>query len=123
MKTFSLKTTSEEICIQNADGKEEKLEMREMNSGARDSHLNQVGGRALLNGEGKVIGVKDFEQLHSSLLSRCLWRKQNGKDVPVSREEIDKWPSAIVDDLYKMAQEMNHLNKTAEEQKGAAKNA
>jgi hypothetical protein len=93
------------VTLKNGEG-EVHYELREMTSLMRDQFLDKLAARTRLDVQGRPVGLNKFEGLQSDLLSRCLYR--DGKLVlPV---EIQGWPSSVVSELYKRAQEINYLN-------------
>lgn len=107
--SFDLTAKVVPVTLKNGDGSK-TYELREMTSLVRDQFLDKLTARARLDAGGRPVGVSKFEGLQSDLLSRCLYHE--GKPVPSS--EIQGWPSSVVSELYKRAQEINHLNEEAE---------
>ncbi len=105
---FILKSNAVPVTLLLEEGAVEmELEMREMSALARDSYLDRLSSRMRYDNDGKPAGIKKFEGMQAELLSSCLFRK-DGKAVIHS--EIQAWPASVVSDLFKAAQEMNHLS-------------
>lgn len=108
---FTLKATSVPVSITAEDGKTTEYQLQEMDAASRDHYLDQLSGRMRFDNEGKPAGVKRFEGMQSELLSACLFDSE-AKRVPSTT--IQKWPASLVSELFKRAQEMNHLVKDGE---------
>ncbi len=105
---FTLSSQTIPVVIKTGDGKILNLELREMTAAQRDKHLDSVSSRMAYDADGKPTGIKKFEGMQADLLVLCLWRSDgNG----VLKEEIQKWPAAVVASLYQEAQVLNHLIK------------
>jgi len=111
---FSLATTTIPIVLKDVDGKKPlSLELREMTAAQRDKHLDSIRARATLGEKGELV-INRFEGMQADLLVLCLFRSDgNG----VSREEIQKWPAAVVQKIYDAAQELNSLKVKGPEEK------
>jgi len=112
-KSFSLKLKEEEIDI---DGVPYRL--RELTGAQRDAYIKTQSDRAERNVEGKVIGVKNFDGIHTKLLSMSL---VDASGKLVKEEVLRSWPSSVCEALYTAAQELSGLDKA--EEKGAAEEA
>jgi len=108
---FTLKSNAVPVTLE-ADGTVVELELREMTASARDSYLDRLSSRMRFDNAGKPAGIKKFDGMQAELLAACLFHKEGGKAVITA--EIQGWPASVVSDLYKAAQEMNHLNVAAE---------
>src|SRR6185503_6977958 len=104
---FSLKSGMVPVTLE-VDGAVVEMELREMTAAARDSYLDRLSSRMKFDNEGKPAGVKKFEGMQSELIGACLFRQESGKAV--TSQEIQGWPASVVSDIYKAAQELNHLN-------------
>lgn len=103
---FTLKSGAVPVALALEDGTEAELELREMTASARDSYLDRLSSRMKFDNEGKPAGIKKFDGMQAELLAVCLFR--GGKAV--TPQEIQGWPASVVSNLYKAAQELNHLN-------------
>lgn len=103
---FKLSTASTPVVLEGDQGPIE-MEMREMNAAQRDRYLDQLSLRMRLDTAGRPAGVKKFEGLQSGLVVLCL-RRKDGKQI--TEQEIQAWPATVVSGLFKLAQDMNHLN-------------
>lgn len=113
MTKYSLKRKVVDISVENEDGAgTTEYQLREMHAGIRDGYLDRLTAR-LRYVDGKASGVAKFEGLQSDLLSHCLFKVADGKNV--TREEIQSWPAGMVADMFKTAQELNNLNQDVEE--------
>ncbi len=104
---FSLKSNVVPVTLDAGDGSARDLEMREMSASARDRYLDCLSSRMRYDGDGKPAGIKKFDGMQAELLSLCLFAP-DGKRV--TEGDIQLWPASVVSDLYKAAQEMNHLS-------------
>src|SRR6266567_4406880 len=107
--SFDLATKVTPVVLKNGEG-EKTYELREMTSLFRDQFLDKLATRTRLDAQGRPVGLNKFEGLQAELLNRCLYRE----DKLVSVQEIQSWPSSVVSELYKKAQEINHLSEVAE---------
>lgn len=115
---LNLRTSSIPVTLEGEGGKSEEYQLCEMVAADRDKHLDSLADRIRLSPDGKPAGVKKFDGMQAELISRCLFK--DGKPVP--KETIQSWPASVVGALFDEAQKLNHLNATAEEVMGAAKN-
>ena len=108
----SLKCEEVPVILEAEDGTERTLVLREMVGKDRDAHLQSMAGKMKMNATGQVIGVKSFDGLQASLLARCLY-DENGELVP--QKEIQSFPTRTQIALFEVAQEINGLNREAQE--------
>ena len=101
MIKLSLKPKRESIVLQGEKGEEEYYIM-EMTAEERDDYLQVLSSR--VNGE----QLKDFRGVQAELLSRSMKKKKDGS--PVTKEEIQQWPSSVVTTLHELAQKINLLS-------------
>jgi len=104
---FSLVTERVEIQLADAEGKEQTYCLREMTAADRDRYLDGISGRMRIAPDGKSLGVKKFDGMQADLLSLCLFGP-DGKLV--AADEIQKWPSSVVGQLFIIAQQINRLD-------------
>ena len=117
MKTFKLDLKEEEVQIGN-----DNYVVREFDGGARDSYMEDLTARVVeeeVKGERKSV-VKRVAGLQVHLLSLCLFPK--GRNIPVEKAVISKWPATVIDELAKIASSINQLDKKPEVQEKEAKN-
>lgn len=110
---FTLKSNAVPVTLTLEEGSDLELEMREMVASARDSYLDRLSSRMRYDNDGKPAGIKKFEGMQAELLASCLFRKEGGKAV--TSADIQGWPASVVSDLFKAAQELNHLNERVAE--------
>ena len=95
--------------------------MRELDGRQKGKYLNKMGGRIVLNDEGKVRAFKDYAGLESTLLELCLYDNDD-KLVPSNIMEV--WPSTVLGKLFDAAQELSGLDEESrKKQKAEAKNS
>jgi hypothetical protein len=117
MDELKFETTLNEVPV-SIDG--QPFVLREFTGRKKGQYLSTLGKRVVLNDQGKVTGITNFEGMESSLLTLCLFDRE-GKAVPAST--IDSYPSKMLAKLFAAAQELNGLTVEAEEKKKAeAKN-
>lgn len=116
MARFSLVLKSKEVELVDDKGEVKVYVVRELTGAQRDKFLNIVGNKISYNAQGKAV-VKDFEGFQSNLLINCLYDNNNKL---VAAKEIELWPSSLVNELFKIAQNLSGLDAVSEEE---AKNA
>lgn len=109
---FSLATTSLLIALADDAGKEQSYKLQEMTAAQRDRYLDGITGRMRLGPDGKSVGIKKFDGMQADLLSLCLFGPDGNL---VAADEIQKWPSSVVGQLFTLAQQVNHLEGKAME--------
>lgn len=115
--TLSLEFQEIPLKIKGADGVERDYVLREMDGKERDGFLNVISNRQRVSGSGKVIGVKNNDELMAELIHRSLYDDQ-GKRVP--KKEIQSWPASVQNTLMLKAQKLSALD---EESIQTAKNS
>lgn len=113
METLVLKleVQARRIELEGKDGG--SFEIREMDSATRDKYLDLLSARAKVTDKGEVVGIKKMDGMHAELLTRCMYKIDDidhTKETRVPVEQIQAWPSSVVTQLYRMAQELSHLN-------------
>jgi hypothetical protein len=98
--------------IEDAQGMVHTFTLREMVGLERDRWLNSMGDRVKVDGSGKMIGLRKFENMQASLITKCLY-DQHGQLV--QEKVISTWPSTAQKALFEMCKEMNGLNDEDEE--------
>lgn len=118
MAELEFNTTLKEVPI-IIDGKNYTL--RELDGHQKGKYLNKMGGRIVLNDQGKIASFKDFAGLESTLLELCLYDSE-GKSVPAS--VMESWPSTVLTKLSEAAQNLSGLSEEAHKRMGVeAKNS
>ena len=113
---FVLTLKEESVVLDDKD-----YTLRELDGLQKGKYLNSMGGRLIMNEEGKVSGFKDFAGLESSLLSLCLYDSE-GKTVPAAK--IQSWPSSVLSKLFEAAQVLSGLNEEGQKKiEAEAKNS
>lgn len=122
METLALKLTSAVrlVVIEDENGAQTEWELREMKAADRDSYLTQFSERCRVNEQGEVTSLVKFDGMQAALLTRCLFRKEDG--VAIKAPEVQKWPSSAVTALFVAAQEINSLLKKKEGEEEKPKN-
>ncbi len=117
--TFDSRRKEIPVTITLNDG-DKKFILREFVGIGRKEWFEFLGGSASLNknedGEFEVMieKVEALAGMQTRLLSLCLFDE---KDVAVTEEYINStFTATVLDDLFKAAQELNGLNKEAEEE-------
>lgn len=109
---FSLRPRGEEIHLEGKDSVVQVLTLREMTAADRDSYLVAISNRISVGPDGKPSPVlKDVAGFQAELLSRCLERMDGSR---VEIQEIQSWPSSVVQALFDRAQELNKLSNVPE---------
>jgi hypothetical protein len=104
---YSLKKKVEHISVENEDGNgTTEFQIREMTAATRDAYLDRIMKRTKIVG-GVASGLSSFEGVHAELLTVCLF----AGEAPVTKEQVQSWPSGFVADVFKQAQLVNGLNK------------
>lgn len=110
---FSLKTQTIPVFIEDQTGKTVSYTLREMTAADRDDYLDGLRQRIVNTPDGKQT-IGNFKGMQADLLALCL-KNPDGGDV--TKEEIQAWPAPVVSDLFKAAQELNHLDQIAAPEK------
>jgi hypothetical protein len=106
-------TERQEIPI-TIDGK--KYVLKEFLGKDRDAFLTSLNKRMNYT-SGQFSGVRDYNGLQASLISRCLFDEN---DALVDTNVIQLWPAKMLSAIYVEAQKINLLESNAETE---AKNA
>lgn len=104
---FSLELEEIPIKIKDKNGTTLEYSLRELDGFERDKYLNSLSDRIRIDVNGKPSGVKNFDGLQASLLSKCLWDAE-GKLVPIS--VVQKWPARVQSSLFEQAQKLSGLD-------------
>lgn len=114
MTTLSRKRSTLQVFIENEEGANEEFQLTEMKAAVRDRYLDRLGERLTKNSDGEVIAIKKHEGLQADLVAACLTRKTTGTSLSV--EELQEWPSSVISELYRAAQELNNLGDRKEKE-------
>jgi DNA-binding transcriptional MerR regulator len=63
-----------------------------------------------LDNQGKPIGMGDISDSDALLLSLCLFKRENGDDIPVDKKLILGWPARVVRPLVEACKEMGGMD-------------
>jgi len=105
---FNLSLKGVPVKLQNENGETVEYQLKEFNSQQREIFLTNMRGR--MSGTGKEATITNFEGMHASLLTKCLYAP-DGKLV--TAETLNKWPASVVSELFKAGQAINGLDKAA----------
>ena len=109
---LSLRVKEIPVILENADGVEEKYTLRELIGKTRDEYLTSIADKMKYDGKGNPSGLKNFDGLQSSLLSRTLF---DAESKPVSVEKLDAFPASALTTLFEKSQELSGMDKKAPE--------
>jgi hypothetical protein len=120
-RRFRRKLREELIEIENENGLPETFIVREMTGEQREMWQDTMSERRLTNAEGYVVGIKHFKDMQPGLIARCLYTWDGTKaGRQVSIQDIRKFPSETLDELYEFCLEVCALtSKAADEVKKA----
>lgn len=108
---FSLKLKEEPVELTGSNDVVEKCSLRELGGAERDTHLDDMAKRMKFV-NGKAEGLTKYANLQAGLVALCL-RGEDGKLKTI--EQIQKYPSSVVQALYKAAQDLSGLSEAGEE--------
>lgn len=103
---FSLELAEQSVSLKTKDGSAKKYVLRELTAKQRGTYLNSMQNRIIFT-DGKVTGIKDFDGLEASLLSRCLYDESNKL---VSMSDLEEFPGRVLKKLFEAAQLISGLN-------------
>jgi len=114
------------VVLEAEDGTRTEYELREMSVAKKEAHMTAQAQRVRYDDKGKPIGYTSLEGSSADLLTRCMFKKVVAKEggpewVPVTKEEVGKWPAYAAAQIVKAAQELNKLE-DSEKEEAAAKN-
>lgn len=67
---------------------------------------------------GKAVSIQGIADVELLLVSRCIFRLDGDREVPVSISEVATWPSRVVKILYEKAREISEMDVMSEEDLG-----
>lgn len=103
--SFSLALKEIPIEITDAQGEKKKYTLKELSGKQRDAYLSSMSKRMnFVNGQAQ--GLKDYNGIHTALLSRCLYDEH---DELVKDTELQEYPATVLAVLYKKAHELSGL--------------
>lgn len=111
---FSLVRKKTPFELETADGTVLVYSVQEMTGGQRDAYFTHVGNKTKTGPDGTVTGMKDFEGLYSTLLSKTVY---DPSDKLVPEHVIQSWPATAQEALFKESQALNNLDKKDDEKK------
>lgn len=102
--------------------------MREMNGADRNRYMEWVEGIVKRNDAGQVVGMKQFKDSQTFVLSLCLFKAElddSGRPLEVNGEwklgkafdkgELAQWPDQALQVLSRKAMELSKLEENEEE--------
>ena len=100
------------------EGEYVQIAVKEMTGAQRDAYFNKANTKTKVDpANNKVVGLKDYEGLFSTLLAYCLYDKDD-KSIPESK--IQEWPDSAQRALWDIAKDLNGLDQ--EKDPGEEKN-
>lgn len=86
-----------------------QISVKEMTGAQRDSYFNKANTKTKIDPtNNQVVGLRDYDGLYSTLLSYCLYDKDD-KIIPESK--IQEWPDSAQRALWEVAKDLNGLDK------------
>ena len=104
---FTLDLEEQSVVVKRKDGVAKTYTLRELTGRQKGLYLNTMSNRLSVSEDGKVTGIKNFEGLESSLLSKCLFNEEN---KPVTDAELQEFPARVLRKLFDAAQILSGLN-------------
>lgn len=108
---ITLRRKTKPLDIEGEDGVVVQYTLKEMTGKLRDMWLNKLQ-KAVRYDEKSKQKVQDFEGVMAELISACAWTS-GGLPLPVA--QVQEWPSSQQEVVFKICQQMNGLDKLAEE--------
>ena len=112
--SFSLKFKEEAVELEQENGEFRELAVREMNGRVREEYLGLVSKKGKRTAHG--FEVTDYNGFTTALLERCLYWKDGAEYVKVTKKEILEFPSTLVEELTKVANDLNGFKKDADDE-------
>jgi len=103
MTKYNFKTALREHVI-TIDNK--RYSLRELDGLQKGKYMNKMGTKVDLGPDGAIQSFKDYSGLETILLEECLYDEN---DKLVSTEVMQRWPSSLLTDLFRLAQELSGL--------------
>lgn len=113
---LNLRSNSQPVVLEHEDGHQEEYELREMKASARDKYVDALSTRISKDASGNPI-IKKFDGMQADLLCLTLYKKADG--ALVVKEEIQKWPTTAVSQLFEAASNLNRLTVEGDKPKNA----
>jgi hypothetical protein len=111
------------LILEDSNGRESSYVIREMHGDTRDSYVGDHMKRVQHDKQGRVSGVKDYNGVQASLVSRCLYEAQldvqpdgsvtvlSVSEKPQSMEWVQALPASTLTAVHEACSEINGLNK------------
>lgn len=115
---LSLRCREIKIELEDETGQVQSYTLQELPNDERDKYLNSMGRRARWGADGTPAGIRDYIGIQSELIAMSI-RDAQGNKIPV--KIIDKWPSSVLNALYKKAFELSDMDKKPDEVEEEAK--
>lgn len=108
---LSLKRKTQPIILENPDtGEDEKYLLRELTGKLRDDYINMINARMGANDK-----LRDTRGIQAALIAMSLFKVDAaGEEHPVTRPDVEKFPSTTQNELHRLSQKLSALGKTAE---------
>lgn len=85
-----------------------QIAVKEMTGAQRDAYFNKANTKTKIDpANNKVVGLKDYDGLFSTLLAYCLYDKD---DKPIPESKIQEWPDSAQRALWDIAKDLNGLD-------------
>ena len=108
---FLLKLKEVPVKITDVNDVEKSFTLRELDGRSKGIFLDDFTSRAVKDSNGKATKeLKTVKGFQEGLITLCLV-DELGKQVPT--EEIEKYPTGVIDSLFEAAQELSGLSKEA----------
>ncbi|GAF69709.1 unnamed protein product [marine sediment metagenome] len=105
MKELDFSTKLKEVPVK-LDGKSYTL--RELGGEERDQYVDLINERITISKDGEVESISQYAGIRSKLVSDSLFDSEGAN---VSIETINKFPSSVLQSLFKKAQKLSAINK------------
>jgi hypothetical protein len=103
---IQLKAVTQDLPLQDENGKEITYKISKISAADRESYLNKLSKRYSDPDPEGQIHLLDYVGLRADLLVQCL-RDPSGKLVPF--DTIQSWPDEAVGKIHDIAKEFNNL--------------
>lgn len=95
--------------------------LREASSKACAKYRDARNKATRVNPDGKFAGFSDLHMTETYLLSYCIFEVRDGKELPVSQEELLSWPNRVTKPLFAKIEEVSDLYDEGEERQQLVK--
>jgi hypothetical protein len=110
---FKTVRKEKKVCIEDEDGKKTNMLLREMTGTEKGKYMASMGNRAKFDQKGNPIGLRNYDGLEASLISKCLYDVATGKLV--DEKVINGWPISVQQGLMKACVKMNAMDDDSRE--------